>query len=124
MPEIKDFLAAWNLQIGVQEAKGYTITIRAKHMVIEKYKTYEFQIHIHFTRKTTSSNGNVSLAFETFKQEMEEKVKGTREVLSRYGNPYECYMDALKLKQKSLDLSFGDFIVIGHAKRIHRVNTR
>ena len=110
MPEVKDFLAAWKFQLGLQTIEPYQVTIRAKHIVIKRFRTYEFDIKMSFSSRTSVQSDDWNM----FKKEMIEKVKGTPIVYSKYGNPYLCHMDS-PIFEVTRDHSTGTISVRGHA---------
>lgn len=91
MPEVKDFLAAWKLILGTQTIGVYSVKIQAKHLVLEKFRKYEFDIKMKFHANKLNEKKSVeSKSWEDFKHRVEEILKGNHIVFSLYGNPYMC----------------------------------
>src|SRR5579872_2291370 len=115
MPDTKDFLAAWGLKIGTQSIGAFQVTIRARHIEIEQYRKYGFDIEMKFERKDKKSSVSQE-DWNKFRGELAFKIAGKKLVYSRYGNPYVCEMGEPKF-EVFRDHSSGVIRVQGFATR-------
>jgi hypothetical protein len=88
MPEVDAFLAAFDLVRGNYFAPGLKLTrISSRHIVKEPFRLYEFPLVLHFTSHILPDH--ISLATDM------------RIVHSKYGNPYECRIQDVKIVKHS-----------------------
>jgi len=113
MPDTKDVLAAWNLTKGSQIIGPYTVTVAAKHLVIQRNMEYGFPIKIkfHSIKKVSEQE------WKQFQDEMYEKLKGQKVVNSRFGNPYLCQLGTPRFVI-SKDRSYGFIELEGKGIRV------
>lgn len=115
MPEVKDFLAAWNLKTGSQVIDSYTVKIRAQHKILKRYQHYAFPIKMDFYCASPSTDEK----WKTFRTSMMERCKTSHTILSRFGNPYACSL-GIPHFTVARDRTMGTVEMIGDAVRIEK----
>lgn len=92
MPDIGDFLSGFNLLIHETIGKYELVYIQADHIMIQRYRQYQYPIELIF-----NGIGDVNNLISQVKQQ----ISGNRVIHSRYGNPYSCRIEYLDHSQTS-----------------------
>jgi len=108
MPDTKDFLASFNLVSGNIFENCKLISVKSQHIELERYRKYKFIITAVFESKNT---GRLIKA-------LNNHLLHHTTVNSRYGNPYDCFIDTININSRSE----GKYVVdiIGLASRIFK----
>lgn len=110
MPHPAAFLAGFGLRRGAKFA-GFTLSrVDATHETVSRYHTYAYHITLVFV-------GGGS--YESLYDAVVDGLSGSREIRSQYGNPYECYIDAMREGDVAMDGDAYIFHLVGHAERVY-----
>lgn len=110
MPAAPAFLAGFGLVSGAPFGGFVLTSVNATHETITRYHDYLYRITAVFTGTGTYENLYGALV---------QKITAHREILSDYGNPYDCWIDAPTERRQNPNGSY-TFHLVGHSRRVYR----
>lgn len=111
MPDAAAFLAGFGFVYG-SKFGGFTLAeVTSTHKTVSRYHTYEYQITLHFTGGHNH---------EQLSEAVLRAVAPHHEILSDYGNPYDCWIDP-PTNNNFIDNGDGSytFHLMGHSQRVY-----
>lgn len=89
MPNPDKYRTGFGLRKGLVLA-GYKMTdIQVDHVMIQRYRTYQYPTRIVFTPLTSDAKEQELI------DALDELISGDRTILSGYKNPYQCNMTSI-----------------------------
>lgn len=109
MPDVADFLRAFSLVRGAYIGGFQIINVSSTHETIKRY--HEYQFHITVDLQLVSSH-------ESLQSDLVRIVGPKKIVNSRYGNPYECWIELNEPALQKLGQGQITLHLVGHAIRV------
>jgi hypothetical protein len=111
MPAAAAFLSGFGLNQGSNFAGFTLISATSTHETITRYHDYSYRITLVFRGHGT---------YENLFWAVMDKIRDHREILSDYGNPYDCWVDYPQQGdiQQNADGSY-IFHLLGHSHRVY-----
>lgn len=107
MPELNKFLTGFGLKKGMVINNCKLTSITGIHRQIIRYRKYEYDITLTFTKNNTSG---------ILLSSVKNLTSGSRIINSAYGNPYECHFGSPYIEDETRD----EIVIVttGYAVRV------